>query len=65
MLLERYALRIGQLFSIIVDGVDTDVFQVFLNEMAKVVPKKEGYRQIIILDNASWHKAKRVNWHHF
>jgi len=55
----------GQLFSIIVDGVDTDVFQVFLDEMAKAIPEKPGQRQIIILDNASWHKAKRLNWHHF
>lgn len=55
----------GQFFSLIVDGVDTDVFQCFLDEMAKAVPKKEGLRQIIILDNASWHKSARVQWHHF
>jgi transposase len=55
----------GALFSLIVDGVDTDVFQFFLDEMAKAVPKKEGVRQILILDNASWHKAARLKWHHF
>jgi transposase len=55
----------GGLFSLIVDGVDTDVFQFFLDEMAKAIPKKEGTRQLLILDNASWHKAARVNWHHF
>lgn len=55
----------GQLFSLIVDGMDTDVFQFFLDEMAKAVPKKEGVRQLLILDNASWHRAARVNWHHF
>jgi transposase len=33
--------------------------------MAKAVPKKEGLRQLIVLDNASWHKAGRLNWHHF
>ncbi len=55
----------GALFSLIVDGVDTDVFQVFLDEMAKAIPKKEGMRQLLILDNASWHRAARVNWHHF
>jgi transposase len=55
----------GALFSLIVDGVDTDVFQFFLDEMAKAVPKKEGVRQILILDNASWHKATRLQWHHF
>jgi transposase len=55
----------GALFSLIVDGVDTDVFQFFLDEMAKAVPKKEGVRQVFILDNASWHKAARLCWHHF
>jgi transposase len=55
----------GAFFSLIVDGVDTDVFQFFLDEMAKAVAKKEGKRQVIILDNASWHKAKGLNWHHF
>lgn len=55
----------GGFFSLIVDGVDTDVFQFFLDEMARAVPKKEGVRQLLILDNASWHKAVRLNWHHF
>jgi transposase len=55
----------GQIFSLIVDGVDTDVFQFYLDEMAKAVPPKEGTRQILILDNASWHKAGRLQWHHF
>ena len=32
----------GQLFSIIVDGVDTDVFQVFLDEMAKACSQERG-----------------------
>lgn len=55
----------GQLFSLIVDGVDTEVFQFFLDEMARTVPPKPGVRQVFILDNASWHKAARLNWHHF
>jgi hypothetical protein len=40
----------GAPFSLIVDGVDTDVFQFFLDEMAKAVPRKEGLRQLLILD---------------
>lgn len=55
----------GALFSLIVEGVDTDVFQFFLDEMARAIPKKEGVRQILIVDNASWHRAARVHWHHF
>jgi len=45
--------------------VDTDVFQFFLDEMAQAIPKKEGVRQILLMDNASWHRASRVRWHHF
>ncbi|MDA7657839.1 transposase [Verrucomicrobia bacterium] len=26
---------------------------------------KPDKRHILILDNASWHKSKRINWHHF
>lgn len=55
----------GQLFSLIVDGVDTDVFQFFLDQMAQGISKVEGKRQLLIVDNASWHKAERLNWHHF
>lgn len=55
----------GTLFSLIVDGVDTDVFQFFLDQMAHSIPKKEDKRQLLIVDNASWHKAERLNWHHF
>jgi transposase len=55
----------GGLFSLVIDGVDTDVFQFFLDEMAKAVPQKEAIRQVLILDNASWHKAARLQWHHF
>jgi transposase len=62
--IDAVAPQTGELFSLIVDGVDTDVFQLFLDEMAKAVPPKPGIRQIFILDNASWHKAARLNWHH-
>lgn len=55
----------GELFTLIVEGVDTDVFQCFLDEFAKAIPQKEGLRQLLILDNASWHKSKQLNWHHF
>lgn len=46
-------------------GVDPDVFQCFLDELAKAVPRKEGRRQLLILDHASWHKSRRLNGHHF
>ena len=55
----------GDFFSLVVNGVDTDVFQYYLDKMAETIPKKTGIRQIIILDNASWHRSGRLNWHHF
>jgi hypothetical protein len=42
----------GGLFSLVVDGVDTEVFQLFLDEMASAIPNKDGVRQILIVDNA-------------
>ena len=55
----------GQCFTMIYDGVDTDVFQHFLDELAVSVVDDPAKRRILILDNASWHKSKRLNWHHF
>ena len=55
----------GALFCLIVDGVDGEVFQVYLDELAKAIPKIEGRRQILIMDNASWHKMAQLDWHHF
>lgn len=42
----------GKLFALIMDGVDGHVFQFFLDEMAKAVPKAEGKRQLLFVDNA-------------
>jgi transposase len=55
----------GELFSLIVENMDTEIFQVYLDELTKAIPKKEGKRQLLIMDNASWHKSAQLNWHHF
>lgn len=53
----------GQLVSLIVPHNDTETFQAFLDTMAQEVPA--GEKQIyLVLDNASWHKSKNLNWHH-
>ncbi len=53
----------GQLVSLIVQHNDTETFQAFLETMAKEVPA--GGKDIyLVLDNASWHKSKGLNWHH-
>ena len=55
----------GALFTVVVSGVDTDVFQAFLDELAATHPARTGERQILVLDNASWHKSRGLHWHHF
>ena len=54
----------GQLVSLIVPHCDTEVFQAFLDTMAQEVPEQEDKRLCLVLDNASWHKTKRLEWHH-
>ena len=56
--------RTGEFFAIEASHCDTDVFQVFLDEAAlSITPTRK--RNILILDNASWHKRKSLNWHFF
>lgn len=54
----------GRLVSLIVSHCDTEVFQVFLDTLAKEVPSRTDRRLCLVLDNASWHKAKGLHWHH-
>jgi hypothetical protein len=53
----------GRFVSLIVSHCDTQVFQSFLDTMAHEVPA-QGKRVYLVLDNASWHETKRLNWHH-
>ena len=56
--------RTGAFFALEVSHVDTVVFQVFLDESARwIQPKRK--RNLLILDNATWHKSKSLNWHFF
>ena len=55
----------GAFSSLVLDHCNTDVFQVFLDTLAQEYPHKEGIRQILIMDNASWHKTKSLCWYHF
>ncbi|MFN9822025.1 MAG: transposase, partial [Akkermansiaceae bacterium] len=45
---------------------DREFFQAFLDTMANETPtaKQAGRRVCVFLDNASWHKTKRLVWHH-
>jgi transposase len=55
----------GAFSSLVFGHCNTDVFQAFLDTLAEEHPEKEGVRQIPVLDNASWHRAKALRWHHF
>jgi transposase len=56
--------RTGEAFLMEFTHSDRDTFQVFLEEANKaLVPARK--RQILILDNASWHKGKMLNWGRF
>lgn len=54
----------GELVSLIVSHCDTEVFQIFLDTMAEEVPRRPGKRVLLVLDNAGWHKTRRLCWHH-
>jgi transposase len=50
---------------VIFDRVDTDVFQFHLDHLAQEIPAVDSKRRLLIVDNASRHKTKRLNWQHF
>lgn len=54
--------RTGEFFAIEASHSDTETFQAFLNEAHKSVTLNRP-RNILIVDNASWHKRKSLNWH--
>lgn len=55
----------GQCHTIIFDYCDTEVFQLFLDTLAKAIPADPAKKRYLIMDNASWHRVKSLNWHHF
>jgi transposase len=56
--------RSGEFFALEASHCDADIFQVFLDEAAtSITPARK--RNILILDNASWHKRKSLDWHFF
>ncbi len=49
----------GRLFSLILPEVNRETFQIFLDMLQPHLGKK---RVVMIMDNASWHKVKSLNW---
>lgn len=56
--------RRGDFYALEFTHSDTQVFQTFLNHANKDVPL-ERPRNLIICDNATWHKAKSIQWGRF
>jgi len=56
--------RTGEFFAIEASHCDTEVFQAFLDEAARTI-RPTRKKNFLILDNASWHKRKSLNWHFF
>jgi hypothetical protein len=56
--------RTGEFFAFEASHCDTAVLQAFLDEaVLSIAPVRK--KNILILDNASWHKGKKLNWHFF
>jgi len=56
--------RTGEFFAIEASHSDTEIFQAFLDEAARTI-RPARKRNLLVLDNASWHKRKSLNWHFF
>lgn len=56
--------RTGEFYALIYSHSDSQTFQSFL-ENANQDIRLERKRNILILDNASWHKGKRIKWGNF
>ncbi|MBU0519716.1 IS630 family transposase [bacterium] len=51
----------GEFFSLMVNRMDGDMFQVFLDQLAQ---ETAGRNITLVLDNATWHHRKSLQWHH-
>lgn len=56
--------RTGEAFLLEFTHSDRELFQVFLDEANGAV-RRERKRNILICDNASWHKSKSIEWGEF
>jgi len=56
--------RTGVFYALEFSHTDTEVFRCFLNH-ANADVKLERKRNLLIMDNAGWHKAQSLPWGHF
>lgn len=50
----------GKFVSLMMPYIDTEIFQYFINELTLGIDKSN--RNILIMDRAKWHLAKRLDW---
>src|SRR5208283_3720086 len=56
--------RTGEFYALILPHSDTEIFQVFLDQANQDI-QFERKRNLLICDNASWHKRSSLNWGRF
>lgn len=56
--------RTGEFYALEFSHSDTQIFQIFLEHANRDVAFQRR-RNIVILDNASWHKSKSIDWGRF
>ena len=56
--------RTGQFYALEFSHSDTEMFQIFLDHANRDL-SFDRTRNLLILDNASWHKSKSLNWGNF
>ncbi len=56
--------RTGEFYALEFSHTDTEIFQIFLDHANRDISFKRP-RNLLILDNASWHKSKSLDWGKF
>lgn len=56
--------RTGQFYALEFSHSDTQIFQIFLEHANRDISLQRR-RNIVVLDNASWHKSKSLDWGRF
>ena len=56
--------RTGEFYALMFSHTDAEVFQVFLDHANQDI-QLQRKRNILICDNASWHKGASLNWGNF
>ena len=56
--------RKGEFYALEFSHSDTEIFQIFLDHANRDI-QLERPRNLLILDNASWHKSKSLDWGNF